>query len=798
MSRRGLATARRSAFAPQVWGDLGSSAGVTLTLNADANSQSINVEVIFTEGTPGQVQRGDLAFREVGSAQAVACPFPMHALRPNTTTFTHGWNQLIGKILLGDGWQGKQVDVLATITVDGARLMRTATVTVRSEATSAYAAAATRYVSTTGDDTTGNGTSGAPWRSLEKARASCAANAVVEVAPGSYAAPTQAAWPAGVTIRAQNAAKSADNSKTAIAAASRTIVEPRGSDGWPAVSAPTGASDPDLTGRTPNRIAPWTQVTLTGPGLHGVAVADRVCWKWTASPITDVSTIAYHATRTGDLNHVNVRARVGSGSLTTAAGWLEMHRTNLHYSDVDGTNGLYADGCWSDGAGAVYLYVPGVADETHDPNQYYWTLGGAVTQGTGFYLTDASQTVAGFDLRGQLYGVLVNAPADSYLIERCVFQNNVFTIAPTGTHNDWLTTGVASQYPTHGTVRSCWSKETGLWSLDQATRRTVPWNDVKSSTLYADSTTDARSNGTYQERKFIGNTNGWKNLEVHDNVVDGVWDFANSFHDKSDQYACWGSDFWNNTVDGCADDAFDLSRWGGAQAAWGNRFYGCLTVIGMAPYWGTFLAYDNVAYQLTQRGSGHRNDGTSSQTCTFWKYGDSDPPGKVYLINNTVWSDAGGTSALTDTVYGANPAGGGAVGTDPFPHTYARNHLSRVTISSGRFASPAGQIDHDYCEWHDAGTNSSRRGLRFEGNGNRSVVNSGDWATYRSATGLGAHDNPLALTVISVTEIDAALANTATGDLTVSGLLASAGVRLPMLHDGLTVIPIGAISRCST
>src|SRR4051812_16145925 len=45
------------------WSDVGSVPGVNLMLNLDANSQSINVEVVFTEDLTGRVQSGTLEFR---------------------------------------------------------------------------------------------------------------------------------------------------------------------------------------------------------------------------------------------------------------------------------------------------------------------------------------------------------------------------------------------------------------------------------------------------------------------------------------------------------------------------------------------------------------------------------------------------------------------------------------------------------------------------------------------------------------------------------------------------------------
>src|SRR5262249_24270077 len=105
------------------------------------------------------------------------------------------------------------------------------------------------------------------------------------------------------------------------------------------------------------------------------------------------------------------------------------------------------------------------------------------------------------------------------------------------------------------------------------------------------------------------------------------------------------------------------------------------------------------------------------------KYSNSaDPASLVWMVHNTFWTDIGASSS--GGAAGAGGSGGGE-------HIYLRNNIVRVTRYG--FDAPTGsRWDEDYDYFYTA---DLKRGINY-GQVNKTTV-----ASYRSASGQGAHTN---------------------------------------------------------
>src|ERR1044072_2355889 len=119
----------------------------------------------------------------------------------------------------------------------------------------------THYISPSGSDTTGDGTSGTPWRTMAKAALATPATAtVVQMAAGEYTCWNGLGRTAAIIWKAATPAAASSN----VTVSGRTPGKPVAADGGSrAVIVPTAKSTPTGSG-LPNA-GLWTSVDLTGP-----------------------------------------------------------------------------------------------------------------------------------------------------------------------------------------------------------------------------------------------------------------------------------------------------------------------------------------------------------------------------------------------------------------------------------------------------------------------------------------------------------------------------------------------------
>lgn len=642
-----------------------------------------------------------------------------------------------GSVVLLDS--GTSYDILVTVTDgDGVTGSTTATTTVStrtdniSTASAVWAAAGTKYYVRIGGNDSSDGLSvGTAWATIQKAVTSAPSDAVVQVGPGSFDAPTTNRTTA-ITLLAEYPAL--DDNQEIINANLHTVIDP------PAISGPTGSSDTSYT-------APWTQVTPDSNSGHPV-------WKWTGSPVTNATSLSYSTAKNG----VPIRVatwRHGAGDATTASEFATKLYTNITYNY----------GFWPDSTD-IYMRMP----EDLNPNNYYIKA----TTGTGITIDGANSRISGFEMQDHIWGINIKKSASNSVIDHNLIYNSA-----TGIRTNGNTPGT---YPTDVVIQYNRIVDSSLWGTDQTNGKVIPWDfaklDIKDSNGDSYSTADI---GSANESSGISGRGGAVRLVIRYNTIDGSFNgIGLGLNGGYDRYASSDNDVHNNTIMHASDDGLEPESQTINLRVWNNSLQYTGTVLSTGPVlYGPIYLFKNQAWNIGSRGVGVAANGDNEFSPLFFKYAGSSStvPPRIYVINNTLYADPSTPIGLSG---GANYVDLGVSDPDGF---YMYNNILSANRSAFEVVSGAAQNgahpdrwieDYNYFYTSDA-ISPAGRGLRYNGSDYTTNV-----SAYQTASGQGAHTNVAG----NFKTFDLAwLTNPSAGDLTLSS-------SSPFIDAGITVANI--------
>lgn len=648
-------------------------------LNLSATYANIGIELFFNGDDNGNAT-ANVEFRPTGAAEWRA-GLPLWRTGPTDDDKRRAF---YGSVLLLDA--GKKYDLRITLAdPDGVRGEPIVTGTAQTRADNLPAVSTlkpTRFVSPSGDDEA-DGSAEHPWLTLDKALKDAPAGAVVRVAPGSYAPPA-VPREAPLTMIAEHPA--VDDNREPINAGSRSVVEPQ------TFSSPGEGS--------------WVKVALKGPATG----QDYTVWKWANSPVADATRlsvatdrgavpqrIAYWALKKGQSNGY---------TLETPEGWAEVLYRNETYNF-----GFTAFG------NDLYARLPG----DRDPNSFFVA---AYAEPDGlkanrWNVYGEQVRISGFELRSI---DLWYQPESS----GGVVDHNLFLLASLSHRADSGGDGKPATYSSDQLVERNRFVDTGTWSTDPAWPA-IPWNFVKSAIRINGQATSWSRVGAEAETGAVGGRGGAHRLVVRYNTIDGFFNGVGGYNQDFDRYAQQDNDMHDNLLRHIADDSFEPEQQGINWRIWNNRLEYVSTALSTGPLaYGPVYFFRNEIWQLGATGVGADGRGNKGVGVVGFKYsGNSAPAARIFVINNTFWTNDAGAD-------GGNQYAGGGPNSERF---YLRNNIFRMTRYG--FAAPSntpGTADHWDEDFNYFSTTATDRGISYGGN-------RGSVGAYRSASGQGANSN---------------------------------------------------------
>lgn len=592
-----------------------------------------------------------------------------------------------GSALLLDA--GKVYDLRITLSdpdgVRGERVIVGRTTTRAEDVAVAATLKPSYFVSPSGNDEAA-GNAAAPWRTLNQALKAAPPGAIVQVAPGSYAPPT-VVRDAPITLLAEKPA--VDDNREAINAGQRSVIEPQ------TFSAPRGASGGAAT-------APWVAVTLTGPATG----KDYTVWQWRGGPLKDATRLTV-ATDRGVLPqrvaHWDRKSgQEGAYRLDTPAGWAEVLYTNQSYNF--GFAAFEHD---------LYVRLPG----DRNPNDFYVTVAAPDSDDTGRWTVNGQQVrISGFELRALALWYMTNSSGG-------IIDHNLFLHAAINYYSD---SGATSRYSTNQLVEHNRFLDTGTWSVDPAWPA-IPWLFIKAEIWLNGAATKWGRVGAEAETTAVGGRGGAQRLVVRRNTIDGFFNGVGGYNEGYDRYSQRDTDIYENLLRHIADDSFEPEQQGINWRIWGNRLEDVSVAVSTGPLaYGPVYFFRNEVWRLGAIGVAADGRGMKGVGIVGFKFsGNSKPAARIFVINNTFWTD----QPVAD---GGNQYAGGGSNPERF---YLRNNIFRMTRYT--FNAPSnspGTADRWDEDYNHFATTATDRGLGYSGN--KSTV-----GAYRAASGQGANSN---------------------------------------------------------
>lgn len=627
----------------------------------------------------------------------------------------------------------------------------------------ALVATATRFVDTINGNDSWTGTSATfvsgttgPWKTLDKARATAAAGAVVQVAPGWYQAPSTyhitainyvAQYPAIVNDTTR--AVEADTSKHAVVY-SGVQISPTGTTAQNAGKTLNGGADymPSTTWSGP----------LTNSGGHTYYKATGV------NNGSNMDLLSFHTNRL-------------DSPIAKVAAWLA---TSADYSTVDQwVNVVYTNQDWNSGfiKNGTDLYMVPPVEMVSAPTAYWWTMeaNGSGRDFMGFGIIASNSRICGFRFREILDPVItantgsLGNGGTNYVIDHCYIDSCgacLFEGYASGTrsskhifqYNRVQMYNLASLTdPTK--VISWWAIKSHLHLAGDpplptdgtGTYRTLAANEQSPFTAYIYAT-----DITIRNNSFYGAFNGafMGNQTQTPQTGFGPWDAASNY-DVNDNY-----------MEAVGDDAFEPEGYGCNLRVWNNRVVGTPQGISMAPiYYGPLIFHHNTIYRIDPVVANLPTNGASgvfkitAQPTVAYR-------ALVICAHNTFWADP---SVGTRSVSFHALAGGGLDGN----YWLLRNNIIRIAKRyMFQMTGPLVQWDEDY-NLFGTTDNTPAQGMVITASSYM------DMPSYRTGTGSGIHSNKdtggtdldptgtgagTAVTVIDGTVLTAV--STALGDMT--------------------------------
>jgi hypothetical protein len=597
-----LAWARRKWRTPEfaAWDTTGSTVGssgvVTLgTLSLKRTLKRIFIKLPLTEDG-GTATRAFAEYRhQSAKGTTKRTTFDLWIVRNSSGTFVQG--------ACLRATQATLHEVFVTVITSEPQTLRVGgTITVdtesRLEGWAAAKAQCTFYISPSGNDTTGNGTEGNPWRSITKAvgSANAAGTAYVMAEPGEYDAVGQIDAVSGT-----GRVSSGRTTKFVLVAKNRAVgnygvIQSPGT-GYSFILGRLRACPTGIT-RTGWTTAPWASVSITGSGGGAITPGQNYSvWKWTggatnfktgqpANPTNSLRTFAY-STAPDDPEDAPWKGIAhwrsdGANTSGPVAKWVEMVSTNQMHK-----NGFYVEG------NDIFLKMPRVSDSgaEQDPNDFYW----CGDDGDSIHIDGPDSAVYGFVLVGAERGFCIG-PQDRQVVENNWVQTVRNQILPWSVTSNTFGSDLVVQHNRFQDTRYCVS------SVAEAVNETwvVPWQIMKITGLtLEDGTSHAQKVSTFIEASVIFGRGCHRTMTVRRNAMVGIFDgWAHNSDTALGDDAGGEPDFYDNDVDGAADDVFerDTAR-SNACVFEGNRMRNCLIALSCGPaHGGPIYSIGNRSY----------------------------------------------------------------------------------------------------------------------------------------------------------------------------------------------------------
>ena len=536
------------------------------------------------------------------------------------------------------------------------------------------------FVAVGGSDTNDGHSPQTAWATLARAFQAAPAGAVVQVGPGRFAAP-----PNG-TVRTQPLSLVAqdpavDDNRNIVNAGRHTIVDSG------VLATPSGSGQPNA--------GVW-QPVAPDPGHPSYVV-----WKWSNSGLNGATQLGFASTLAAAPARV-ASWKADSSQLATPAGWVDMLYRNLTWN-----SGFYTDPAHPQD---VYVRLPGDAN----PNQFYVTLGG---NREGLDVDGPNIRVSGLELREFDYGVSLLQHSSFDVVDHNLLVSNFIGVRLYGERPGTYGHDQVVQYNRF--------IDSNLWTADHTNAPAIPWDFIKGYVKQADGTfyTASAKVGGAAETAAVLSTGGSLRSVIRFNSVDGLHDGISQYSDRYDRYSGQDLDVTGNLIQHLQDDAIEPGENQINMRIWNNRSEYTGTCMSTNPVtYGPVYYVRNMCWRVGIDGLQRDQQGWTQPDGIGFKYsGESTPTARIYLLNNTIWTD----STLA-SVMGGGAYGGGDSNNEDF---YLRNNIFAMT--SYGFGWPKGHWNEDYDYFYS--TDASHT-MQWYGGPNETTLRQ-----YQSDSGQGAH-----------------------------------------------------------
>ena len=646
------------------------------SMRLSATFNSIGIEVLFSGDANADAQAGVLFKKSSDASWRQGLP-----LWPTNDGSSQPGPALYGSLLMLEA--GTSYDVQVSLSdpdgVVGAGVLN-GTISTRAETiVPAGSLAPSYFVGIGGSDTNDGQSPQRAWATLGKALQAAPAGAVVQVGPGHFAAPpkgTMRTQP--VSVVAQYAA--VDDDRGVINAGQHSIVDSG------VVASPSGSGQPNA--------GVWQSVA------PDASHPSYVVWKWAGSGLSGATQLGY-ASSLGVAPARVANWKADSTQLATLAGWVDLLYTNLTWN-----TGFYTDPAHPQD---VYVRLPDDAN----PNQYYVTLGA----GDGLALDGPQTRISGLELREFEDAVTFYQHASFGVVDHNLFIGN-----GVGVH---VQAEKPSTYGHDHVIERNRFDDSNLWTTDHVQAPSIPWDFIKTYVKQANGTlyTGTDRVGGASEVSAVDSDGGAQRLVVRNNTIDGLHDGIASYNEGFDRYSVQDNDVYDNVIEHLQDDAVEPSQAAINWRIWNNRSEYTGTCMSTNPVnYGPIYYVRNVCWRVGTDGLQRDQQGHTQPGGVGFKYsGGSSPTARIYLLNNTIWTDS-----TLSSVLGGGAYGGGDARTESF---YVRNNI--FAMSSYGFGWPRGYWDEDYDYFYS--TDPSRTMEPYGGPNEATVTQ------YRADSGQGQH-----------------------------------------------------------
>lgn len=473
-------------------------------------------------------------------------------------------------------------------------------------------------------------------------------------------------------------------------------------------------------------------------------------WRWTAP--FQAGQMGFASNRTDLLRRLPEWRKEDGSPATTLQGWIDLTYThqNQHY-------GFYTQG------NTIYLRMY----KDLNPNDYVIKVGGT---GNGIHINGSDVRIHGFIFHQTAdYQVELGPQSHNAIISNNVFNGGekIIAMQAAGKSSTQEKADKPSTYGSGHVIQNNRCEDIGLWSEDP-NNPPISRNFVKGSGGF--------KYGARSEVICVWGEGGARNITTRNNTSKGTFDFTGGYHYGYDRYSMYGADIHSNMIYNAPDDAFDMSRANINMKIYNNYVERSVVFLSTNLHWGPLYVFNNVAWDMTHAGTKVTTDATGTPGFIHKYGGSSSPPARVYVINNTFWTDEGGGNIFN----GGSRASEVGNSCERF---YLRNNIYRVTRAAMKWDCDKSQFDEDYNHFV-----TSHASAGMEGSAGKFTTNV---AGYRTAYNMGWHSNVLG-NFVDESIVDSELVDPVNGNLRLKPNSKFIGLGVPVANIGST--DLGAYS----